>query len=212
MSVYLSVLFAMLTTEMACLFLLVLPLHYKIRKAMASTYFRLMSYTQVKTVIAIVGGLVGLLFVDSWKRSQITVSLHHHQVSAGADPNGSGSVTSVQALASRAYNQRNIYISGFILYFAFCIPTVISVVRRLVKYETLIREKASNESGPNGEKSSGKDREEDAKVVQLREELAEKKASIKALERQKASLEAHFDKTTKPKGSDVLSAEEKKGI
>ncbi|SCU81718.1 LAFA_0C06744g1_1 [Lachancea sp. 'fantastica'] len=200
MSVYLSVLFGVLTFEMACLFALVLPLHYKLRKALVTSYFRFMSYTQVKTVIFIVMGLVGLLFVDSWKRSQISVFLHHHPASSGADPNGVGNVTPVQALASRAYNQRNIYISGFILYFWFCIPVVISVVRRLVKYETLIREK------PNTDAKESSDNDE---ISALRKELKEKNASISALRTQKANLEAHYDKTVVPK-SDKESPEEKK--
>lgn len=175
MSVYLSVLFALLTTEMACLFVLVLPLHYKIRRGLVSTYDRFMSYTQVKTVLWIVSGIVGLLFVDSWKRSRISVFLHHHQATSGVDPDGAGAVTPVQALASRAYNQRNIYISGFILYFLFCIPTVISVVRRLVKYETLIRDKESKSI-----KQSEVSAEADDEVSKLQKVLNEKKASIKA--------------------------------
>ncbi|SCU94550.1 LADA_0G09252g1_1 [Lachancea dasiensis] len=202
MSVYLSVLFALLTFEMAILFVLVLPLHYKMRKVLVSTYFRFMSYTQVKTVIWIVIGLVSLLFVDSWKRSQISVFLHHHQTASGADPNAVGTVTPVQALASRAYNQRNIYISGFILYFCFCIPTVISVVKRLVKYETLMREKSSDPTTKS---------EETAEVTALRKELAEKQASIKALRKQKANLEAHFDKSVANEANSNTSTDEKKG-
>ncbi|SCV03711.1 LAME_0H12618g1_1 [Lachancea meyersii CBS 8951] len=207
MSVYLSVLFALLTFEMACLFMLVLPLHYKIRKMMVTSYYRIMSYTQVKTVIAIVAGLVALLFVDSWKRSQMSVFLHHHQFTSGADPNAVGNVTPVQALASRAYNQRNIYISGFILYFAFCIPTVISVVRRLVKYETLIREKSGPkvESGADSKKLAADD-----EIAKLRKELKEKTSSIKALRKQKANLEAHFDKTVISKSDKKASSHEKK--
>lgn len=185
-----SVLFGALTLEMACLFVLVLPLHYKIRKGLVSTYDRFMSYTQVKTVIWITAGLVGLLFVDSWKRAQVSVFLHHHQGVGGpsANPDGAGAITPVQALASRAYNQRNTYISGFILYFCFCIPTVISVVRRLVKYETLLRDKDSQHEGQNEAETKA-----EAEVAKLKKELSEKKASIKALAKQKANLEAHFD-------------------
>ncbi|CEP63909.1 Yet2p LALA0_S09e05226g [Lachancea lanzarotensis] len=207
MSVYLSVLFGVLTFEMACLFTLVLPLHYKLRKALVTSYFRFVSYTQVKTVIFIVQGLVGLLFVDSWKRSQISVFLHHHQATSGADPNAVGNVTPVQALASRAYNQRNIYISGFILYFWFCIPVVISVVRRLVKYETLIRESASSE---NDAKADSEKSSDDDEISALRKELKEKKASISALRSQKANLEAHYDKTVVPKLDKEASSGEKK--
>lgn len=73
---------------------------------------------------------VGLLFIDSWKRSQIRVSTYRNQ----KNPYILNSVTPVDALASRAYNQRNVYISGFIIYFYICILTVMSILRRIVEW------------------------------------------------------------------------------
>lgn len=194
---------------MAVLFVLVLPLHYKIRKAVVATYDRAMSTTQMQTVIVIVGALVALLFVDSWRRAQISVFLHHHASAASsADPAGQGSVTPIQALASRSYNQRNIYISGFILYFSFCIPTVMSVVRRLVKYETLVRDQRANAktagAAAAADASSVDDNDE---YTKLERQLAQKRASLKALKTQKKNLEAHFDASVK---GDEPAAETKK--
>ncbi|SCU86207.1 LAMI_0D00892g1_1 [Lachancea mirantina] len=192
MSVYLSFLFGVLTLEMAILFVLVLPLHYRLRKAIVNGYDKFMGNLQVKTVIWIGGALVGLLFVDSWKRAQISVFLHHHKTTTGADPSGSGSVTPVQALAARAYNQRNVYITGFILYFSLCIPTVMSVVRRLVKWEELNRSLAEGKAGSNGENNG------EEELASLQKSLMQKKASLEALKKQKTNLEAHFDSNNEP--------------
>ncbi|EHN00880.1 Yet2p [Saccharomyces cerevisiae x Saccharomyces kudriavzevii VIN7] len=78
---------------------------------------------------------VGLLFIDSWKRSQIKVSTYHSQ----KPPYVINTVTPVDALASRAYNQRNVYISGFIIYFCICILTVMSILRRIVEWNDKIK-------------------------------------------------------------------------
>lgn len=204
MSVYFSLLFALLTFEMATLFILVLPLHYKIRKTLVTTYDKVFENPQLKTVITILGGLVGLLFIDSWKRSKVIVRLPHHQSTQHSDMMGNNPVTPVQALASRAYSQRNIYISGFILYFSVCIPTVVSIVRRLVKYEGLIRERDANKKSG---KESDQEVEEDEEISELRKQLAQKKASVEALKKQKKNLEHHFDETVK---GEQVSAETKK--
>lgn len=108
MSLYFTTLFLLLTVEMVMLFIFVLPLPFRIRRGIFSTYNQLTAKQQIKTIIFITGCLVGLLFIDSWKRSQIRVSLYHNDNSGSI---GSSAVTPIQALASRAYNQRNMYIS-----------------------------------------------------------------------------------------------------
>lgn len=82
------------------LFIFVLPLPFRIRRGIFSTYNQLTAKQQIKTIIFITGCLVGLLFIDSWKRSQIRVSLYHNDNSGSI---GSSAVTPIQALASRAY-------------------------------------------------------------------------------------------------------------
>jgi len=79
MSLYFTLLFALLTVEMAVLFVLVLPLPNKIRKLLYNTYQRLYHNQQVKTVTIILSIIVGLLFIDSWKRAQVNVTLYRHQ-------------------------------------------------------------------------------------------------------------------------------------
>lgn len=170
MSLYFTTLFLLLTVEMVMLFIFVLPLPFRIRRGIFSTYNQLTAKQQIKTIIFITGCLVGLLFIDSWKRSQIRVSLYHNDNSGSI---GSSAVTPIQALASRAYNQRNMYISGFILYFSICIPTVMSIVKRLVKYQGLINEQEKqklNKPSSNSKKDSN-----EADSTKLQEELRKSK-------------------------------------
>ena len=130
MGVYLAVLFSLLVIEMAILFSLVLPLPQRMRRWLCIRYSIISTNKKFRTYMVGIMIFVGLLFIDSWKRSQIRVSTYRNQ----KNPYIINSVTPVDALASRAYNQRNVYISGFIIYFYICILTVMSILRRIVEW------------------------------------------------------------------------------
>lgn len=189
MSLYFTALFAVLTFEMVTLFTIVLPLPYRVRKVLYNGYYKWTASRQFQTVYYIFGSIVGLLFVDSWKRAQVKVSLYHHK-KYGQEDSDPAAVTPIQALASRAYNQRNVYISGFILYFMVCIPTVMTIVRRLVKYQNLI-----NEENAIMKKDTRRERPvEDKDIDDLMEELKKRDASLEGLQKQVKNLEDYFDK------------------
>ncbi|CAI4048055.1 Yet2p SKDI_13G1750 [Saccharomyces kudriavzevii IFO 1802] len=135
MGVYLAAIFSLLVFEMAILFVLVLPLPQRVRKWLYMRCTAIGSNKKFRTYMVGIMIFVGLLFIDSWKRSQIKVSTYHSQ----KPPYVINSVTPVDALASRAYNQRNVYISGFIIYFCICILTVMSILRRIVEWNDKIR-------------------------------------------------------------------------
>lgn len=207
MSLYFTSLFAVLTFEMALLFIIVLPLPHRMRKFLYNTYYKWTSTKQFQTVYYIFGIIVGLLFVDSWKRAQVKVSLYHHKKYHEENPDPSA-VTPIQALASRAYNQRNVYISGFILYFMVCIPTVMTIVRRLVKYENLIREE--KEELPKGAKLNRP--VEDRDIDELAEQLKNKEASLRGLQKQVKNLEDFFDKQNDEKALGRADEKVKKNV
>ncbi|EDO14599.1 hypothetical protein Kpol_262p4 [Vanderwaltozyma polyspora DSM 70294] len=192
MSIYFTLLFVALTLEMGTLFFLVLPLPFRLRKSMCTVYDRLYYNQQFRTVGAILGVLVGMLFADSWKRANVHVSTYHDQNSNEMTNDAGSLITPVQVLTSRAYNQRNVYISGFILYFVLCIITVMSIVRRLVKYQSLINE---------SDKNIDDDR--------LLQELKSKKTSLEGLKSQIANLEKQFDQTNDAKNEPVSELDKK---
>ncbi|CCD23165.1 Yet2p NDAI_0B01310 [Naumovozyma dairenensis CBS 421] len=126
MSIYLLIIFFSLIMEMTILFILVLPLPFSIRRLFFSLFERATKSMQVRTISSIFGLLVSFLFYDSRKRSMVHVLTYQDDVSGQ-------NVTPIHALASRAYHQRNMYLSGFILYFGVCIATVMTILGKLVK-------------------------------------------------------------------------------
>ncbi|QGN16064.1 endoplasmic reticulum transmembrane protein 1 [Kluyveromyces marxianus] len=213
MSIYFSSLFVLLVAEMSIMFVLVMPLHYQVRKRIVATSDKFLGSSQVRTVIAIVSCLVLLLFVDSWKRASVPVSSQSYSPSHGHG-HGLGSAsglashdpaatTSTRSLASRAYNQRNVYISGFILYFTLCIPVLLNLLSRLVKYETLLRE--LNSRPTSEEDLIRKQKGDDPELSELKNQLESKKKSLKALQTQVDNLNKHFDSNNEPKQDKPVS-------
>lgn len=205
MSIYFSVLFILLVAQMAFMFMIVMPLHYQIRKRLVVFSDNFLSGPQFRTVVAILSCLVILLFIDSWKRAQLPVFSHAEKPQDVA--------SSLKTLTTRAYNQRNVYISGFILYFTICIPVLLNLLTRLVKYETLIRELNSVPAVENKQDEKDKNKAKEKEVASpqltaLQKELESKKVSLKALKIQINNLNEHFDATIKDK--DPQPASEKK--
>ncbi|AET38037.1 Yet2p Ecym_2295 [Eremothecium cymbalariae DBVPG len=179
MSVYLSLLFGFLVMEMVVLFILVMPLPHLLRRVIVVNSEKLLRTSELKTAVWISYALIGLLFLDSWKR--VSQAEKHYEDGFGDRMMES----SMQNFVTKTYNQRNLYITGFILYFSICIPTVLKVIESLSKHEQLLKEGTTL-----------KEETKDLKALEV--ELKNKKATLKALKAQKANLEAHFDKVTEP--------------
>jgi len=156
--------------------ILVLPLPLQIRKQSLKLYEYLFQHKEVKTTVNISLGLIGLLFIDSFQKT------FKFKTSSTYDPRHLQSTYSQgpDAMAKIFYNQRNLYISGAVLFFGIAIPTVFNIIRRLIKYEEFNLEKTSKEV-------------RDAKIKELTDELERKEKDIETFKSQKKGLEKSYD-------------------
>lgn len=178
---------------MVALFVIVLPLPTRMRKMIFKTWNMIISKKEYRTVGIIFAVIVGLLFIDSWKRANIPVHIPGHP-SAGEPLDtlkSNDPVTSIQIFATRAYNQRNVYISGFILYFLVAIPCIMTLFQRLIKYQDLIDMK--NKKGAEAKDMKTGDKELD----ELRSTFKQREASLMGLKKQIENFEAHWDESVK---------------
>lgn len=161
---------------MAILTVLVLPLPGSVRKPIFNTYERIFNQKEVKIVIYISGALISLLFVDSlnntWK----------YKTNSTMDPrNYKGSYAYGSDYSARIfYNQRNLYIAGANLFLIVAIPTVFSIIRRLIKYEELSISKKSHD-------------ELKSELGELEKENQRLDKDILGLKSQKKGLERAYD-------------------
>ncbi|KAK5773814.1 hypothetical protein RI543_004870 [Arxiozyma heterogenica] len=210
MSLYFTLLFAFLILEMCILFFIVLPLPNRIRKLVYNIWNKLSNKQEYRTVSYILWVIVGLLFIDSWKRANVPIHLHFRSSRGDNDVSGSGStlddpVTSIQGFATRAYNQRNVYISGFILYFMVVIPSIMSLIKRLIKYQDLIDKKNAGKPEELDKLQTG-----DKDLDELRDQLRKRQISLDGLRIQISNYEKHFDELVRSNSGNEEDPELKK--
>lgn len=193
---YLNILFALLVFEMSLLFLLVLPLPFRIRRMIVDIFERILKFPQLKTITSIGYVLVGILFLDSWKRTYSVSFRNTFPVGKALSEDRMTATT--QEYVSRTYNQRNLYLSGFLLYFNVCIPTVVNILRSMIRHK---------EQNCKSIKTAGSNSK---KLMALRKELSEKEVSLEAMRKQKANLDALFDSASEVADSSTSARIKKK--
>lgn len=171
MAVYLSILFGLLVLQVITLLILSLPLPTLLRRTIVKIYDQfLFKSSQVKTVLLVVNILVVSLFVDSYKRASVPLPKTEN-----------GLMLQPEILATKAYHQRNVYISGFILYSMIAIPIMLGLITRVTKLSSEI----------STYKTSAKNENEDLKM--LKQKLDSKVKSLEILEKQYSNKKQFVD-------------------
>lgn len=173
MAVYLSILFGLLVLQVASLLVLSLPLPTLLRKAIVKLYDQfLYKSSQVKTILLVVNILVISLFVDSYKRASVPLPKTEN-----------GLMLQPEILATKAYHQRNVYISGFILYSMVAIPIMLGLITRVTKLSSEI----------STYKTGAADENEDEDLKMLKQKLDSKIKSLEILEKQYSNRKSFVD-------------------
>lgn len=148
--------------------ILVFPLPLTLRRYLFKIYERLWAVVEVRTIIRVISLLVGILFADALRSTfKFDTSKRSYQLGS-------------ETMARRFYAQRNLYITGAIIFLTLAIPSVFTIVRRLIKYEEL--------------KIQSKDPKViEARVKELTTKLKSKQNDIDTLKKQKSGLEKSYD-------------------
>lgn len=131
-----SLVFAILLGEMAFLLVLVLPLPFPVRTKINDATSAVTRTSNFKIGLFFVTFVLGLQFADCLQR------LNRHGSSSPYFTSFSQAANSnllYDQLASKFYAQRNLYISGAVLYLEVSIYTVITIIRKMVKKEAEYR-------------------------------------------------------------------------
>ena len=161
MAIYLSILFVLLVAQMGVLLILSLPLPTLLRNVIVKVYDNFLAKSsQIKTILVVLNCIVLSLFVDSYKRSNVKLPLS--DTGLPLDP---------KLLVTKAYHQRNVYISGFILYYMICIPFMIRLISKVAKVSSSERKAAAKA-------------DEDEMIAALKSKLDSKVKSLEVLEKQ----------------------------
>lgn len=179
-----TLVFSMLITQMAFLLVLLLPLPYVVRARILDGYalFRGNSNVKVGFVFTII--LLGLQFVDCVNKLRKFSNLDNPYFSQFTSGQLRSGGLLYDQLASKFYAQRNLYITGAVLYLSMAINTVISILVKLVHKETSYRALS---------KSMKSTESEDEEIRSLRDKITKKEVDIATLKKQLKGLQTAYD-------------------
>ncbi|EER35263.1 conserved hypothetical protein [Candida tropicalis MYA-3404] len=180
MSLQMSLAFCTLIGPMAILLTLVLPLPYVVRQKIVDITFALQKNQNFRVGVVFSIVLMGMQLLDCVQRLRKYADIEN--------PNFPG--IDYDRLASKFYSQRNLYLSGAILYLQVAIGTVVTIVRKMVLKEKLFRQSKTNTV------------DDAAEVEKLKHLIELKQQDIDVFKKQVANLQKAYD---------TLTPEEKKG-
>lgn len=131
MSLQMSLVFCTLIGQMITLLVLVLPLPYVVRQKIVDLTFVLQKSQNFR---------VGIVFSIILMSLQLLDCIQRLNKYADAETNPHFPGIDYDRLASKFYSQRNLYLSGAVLYLQVAIGTVVTIVRKMVLKEKLYRE------------------------------------------------------------------------
>lgn len=158
MTLYYSLVFALLVGEMSIFLLLVLPLPFTWRKKMfefiqGSPIIAKLQYGMKITFIFIL-----ILFVDSVNR----VYRVQHELSESSKSGGKQGMLGsdrMEVQARKFYSQRNMYLCGFTLFLSLILNRTHSFILDILKLEQSVKELRAAANGNEGDVIAKKDKE-----------------------------------------------------
>lgn len=189
MSIQMTLVFGVLLVEMAGLILLLLPLPYVVRTKILDASAFLKRNNNVKVGVVFLGLLMGLQFLDCVRKVQRYAQTENPYFAQYNTAQQMSAGLLHDQLALKFYAQRNLYITGAVLYLALSINTVESILRKLVSKEAAYRA---------GKKLTAADTTRDEEVESLRALIKQREMDIEAMKKQLNGVQTAYDALSAP--------------
>jgi len=182
MTLYYSLVFALLMLEMGIFLLLIVPLPFTVRKKMFSFISNSPVIAKLQYGMKITFIFILILFIDSVNR----VYRVQRELSefANGGRGGQGSVMGAERMevqARKFYSQRNMYLCGFTLFLSLILNRTYTLILDILRLEQTVKELRgeSNERVRDGANANA-------------DELAKKDREIKAIKEQAEGLSREY--------------------
>lgn len=191
MSIQMSLVFGALILEMVTLLLMVLPLPYPVRVKIMDIATLLRKLKNFKIGFWFTVILLSMQFADCIQRLQRFGTLGNPYFALSSQNKQFGTM-SYDQLASKFYSQRNLYITGAVLYLMLAIYTVSTILKKLVSKEAEFRQLSANEK-EGASKIAGEEGEESSEVAKYKKLIEQKELDIATLKKQVGGLQKSYD-------------------
>ncbi|CUM67092.1 uncharacterized protein PRCAT00004781001 [Priceomyces carsonii] len=182
MSIQMTLVFGLMTAEMAYLLVLLLPLPFAIRKKILQLSEMVKSSQRFKVTLIFFTILLGMQFMDCLNRLKKLEFQRNPYFTQDYQPQR----ISYDQLASKFYSQRNLYITGAVLYLELSIFTVMKVFKKIVLKEESFRSLLSKVPP-----------KEDEEVEKYKSLIKKKQLDIDTFRKQIEGLQASYDDLNK---------------
>lgn len=181
MSIQMNLVFITLCVEMGTLFMMVLPLPHILRRKFIHFIEIIQKSQNFKVGLIFFTIILGLQFIDCVNRLN---KLDYLKTPYFTMSNmSSNTMLTNDQLASKFYSQRNLYLSGAVLYLELAIYTVITHLKKLVAKEDKLR-------SLNVKQTFASEDEEIAKYKQL---IESKEKDIEVMKKQIKGIQTSYD-------------------
>ncbi|KAJ2905711.1 B-cell receptor-associated 31-like protein [Zalerion maritima] len=200
MTLYYTLVFALLMAEMAIFMLLIIPFPFKVRRKIFTfiSESRLVAKLQYGLKITFI--FILILFIDSVNRVyRVQIELMSNSESRGS--NGAAAIVGherTEVQARKFYSQRNMYLCGFTLFLSLILNRTYTMILEILKLEERVKAfESRNSSALTKEVQQASEPAEIGglrnEVDDLQKELKKKDKDLKAMRSQADGLSREYD-------------------
>jgi len=194
MTLYYSLVFALLMVEMVLFVAIIFPLPHTIKRKMFNFISESVIVAKLQYGLKITFIFITILFVDSVNRVyrvQLEMSAFNREGAAGRASALGGDRMEVQA--RKFYSQRNMYLTGFTLFLSLILNRMYIMILDTLRLEEKIMqyEGKPGAGGKEGEKLSPRYRADE--IGKLKKELEKERQDKENLKKQAEGLQREYD-------------------
>ncbi|KAL1952595.1 hypothetical protein VTO42DRAFT_4702 [Malbranchea cinnamomea] len=202
MTLYYTLVFALLVLEIGIFLGLILPMPYKMKRALFTFISESPIVAKLQYGMKITFIFILILFIDSVNRvyrvQQELSAYSKEGVSVGAATLGS---ERMEVQARKFYSQRNMYLCGFTLFLSLILNRTYIMILEILQLE----EKVKQYQEERAQVKSGSE-----EVARLKKELASREKDIEALKKQTEGLTREYHKLGDQVAQDTSDSTPKK--
>jgi len=194
MTLYYSLVFVLLVTEMVLFMALIVPMPFTLKRKMFNFISESPLVAKLQYGMKITFIFILILFLDSVNRVY-RVQVEMQSYSKGANGAGGAALGSerMEVQARKFYSQRNMYLCGFTLFLSLILNRTYMMILDVLRLEEKVKmyegDKAAG--GKEGEKLSPEGRAD--QIGQLKRELGKKDKELQAMKSQAQGLQKEYD-------------------
>ncbi|KAH8682175.1 B-cell receptor-associated 31-like protein [Xylariales sp. PMI_506] len=201
MTLYYTLVFLLLMTEMAVFMLLIIPMPFSIRRKIFTFISENPIIAKLQYGLKITFIFILILFIDSVNRVY-RVQLELAMATDGAKNNAAALMghERLEVQARKFYSQRNMYLCGFTLFLSLILNRTYIMILEVLRLEEKLKQfEGTDKNTKQSEKLAVAG--EPGEIARLKKELQKKDVDIETLKKQAAGLQKEYHDLTEKYGA-----------